>query len=206
MYRIKNDSARKKMTTSNNPSGRPRSSLTTDLLHAAFWRLLETTAYDSITMERIAAEAAVSRATLYRRYKSVGELTLAALLVAGQEQLSMRHSPKLANDLQNYFTSLVGSLGRSRLVGRALRILLAKAQTDEALAASFSNFLTRRREPVRLRLASAYAHMPPGQMELTLDQLFGPILYRLLIRNLNVDAAAIRSCIASALSNLPVPD
>ncbi len=156
-------------------------------------------------MERIAADAGVGRAALYRRYKTVGVLTLAALLVAGGEQVPMRQSSDLAEDLEAYFTNMVKSLARNGAVGRALRILLARSQTDDVLAASFRDFLTQRREPVRIRLATAHHDLSDCRMEQALDQTFGPILYRLLIRNMEVDGAAIESCIATVLAGLREP-
>ena len=114
----------------------------------------------------------------------------------------MTYSSDLADDLQHYFTSLVRGLDRNGEVGKALRILLAKAQTDEGLAASFRDFLTQRREPVRLRVHAAFGRHSPERIEQALDHLFGPILYRLLIRNVAVDEDAVRVCIASGLSGL----
>jgi AcrR family transcriptional regulator len=191
------------LRTSNNPSGRPQSLAATERLHASFWLLLETQPYESITMERLAAKAAVSRAALYRRYGSLRELALAALLRVGAQQVLMNASSDIRADLHSYLKAVVTSLDRRGKVGRAFRILLATVQTDDAMATPFRDFLTQRRDPVRLRLAAVDAGLSASQLDHLVDQLFGPILYRLLIRNVEVDDAAITAFVVSVVDRLP---
>lgn len=154
-------------------------------------------------MERLAAKAAVSRAALYRRYGSLRELALAALLRVGAQQVLMNASSDIRADLHSYLKAVVTSLDRRGKVGRAFRILLATVQTDDAMATPFRDFLTQRRDPVRLRLAAVDAGLSASQLDHLVDQLFGPILYRLLIRNVEVDDAAITAFVVSVVDRLP---
>lgn len=59
--------------------GRPRDEQATEAIHEAARRLLADHGYTRITMERVAAEAGVSRATVYRRYHDKADLVTAAI-------------------------------------------------------------------------------------------------------------------------------
>jgi AcrR family transcriptional regulator len=61
------------------PPGRPRNEGADREIIAATLRLLPEQGYDRLSMEAVAAEADVTRATVYRRYASKAELVCAAL-------------------------------------------------------------------------------------------------------------------------------
>ena len=58
------------------PPGRPRSEEADREIIAATLRLLPVQGYDRLSVEAVAAEADVTRATIYRRYPSKAELVL----------------------------------------------------------------------------------------------------------------------------------
>jgi len=61
------------------PPGRPRNEEADREIIAATLRLLPLQGYDRLSVEAVAAEADVTRATIYRRYPSKAELVCAAL-------------------------------------------------------------------------------------------------------------------------------
>ncbi|HWH67428.1 MAG TPA: helix-turn-helix domain-containing protein, partial [Gaiellales bacterium] len=61
------------------PPGRPRNEEADREIIAATLRLLPVQGYDRLSVEAVAAEADVTRATIYRRYPSKAELVCAAL-------------------------------------------------------------------------------------------------------------------------------
>jgi AcrR family transcriptional regulator len=61
------------------PPGRPRNEEADREIIAATLRLLPEQGYDRLSMEAIAAEASVTRATVYRRYATKAQLVCAAL-------------------------------------------------------------------------------------------------------------------------------
>src|SRR5438552_17102095 len=61
------------------PPGRPRNEEADREIIAATLRLLPEQGYDRLSMEAVAAEAAVTRATVYRRYATKAQLVCAAL-------------------------------------------------------------------------------------------------------------------------------
>ena len=66
-------------TTPRRPPGRPRNEEADREILAATLRLLPEQGYDRLSMEAVAAEADVTRATVYRRYASKAELICAAV-------------------------------------------------------------------------------------------------------------------------------
>ena len=149
-------------------------------------------------MERIAEKAEVSRPALYRRYNDPGSVVLGALLAFGNNSLPMRYSDSLKDDLQAYYEAVVASLKRESAVGKALRGVLARALINDAFAEDFQNFIGSRREPVRLRIASARPKWTDRQIEAAVDALFGPMLYRILVRGVGVNELLIAALIDRA--------
>jgi AcrR family transcriptional regulator len=187
---------------SNNPAGRPRSGDVTDRIHAAVLSLMKNGSYGDLSIEAIAAKAGVSRPALYRRYATVGQITLGALQAAGSTILPMRQTTNVRRDLCLYFNSLVTSIAAETVTGRALRGVLASALTDPAFGPHFARFIEKRREPVRQRLAQWNESLEAAQMEEALDAMFGPILYRLLIRRVTADGRQISRIVNHVLSGI----
>ncbi len=179
--------------------GRPRSEAVTQQLHAALWKLLEEEEFDALTMERVAETAGVTRPSLYRRYANLGELTLGALLSFGEAKLPMATTQDVSRDLRTYFAAVVRSLQPGTPVGRAMRGVLAHALTHPPFTQPFAAFLEARRRPVLVRLQAAKPQANSGEIDMLLDGLFGPVLYRLLIRQQPVSAARIAAIVKLAV-------
>ena len=69
--------------------------------------------------------------------------------------------------------------------GRSVAAMVAAAQSETELAKAFRNeFIARNRDATRLLLERCIEDgliAPPADMELTLDLVFGPLFYRLLM-------------------------
>jgi len=187
---------------SNNPAGRPRSGDVTDRIHTAVLSLMKNGSYGDLSIEAIAAKARVSRPALYRRYATVGQITLGALQAAGSIFLPMPQTTNVGKDLCHYFNSLVTAIAADTVTGRALRGVLASALTDPGFGPHFARFIENRREPVRQRLARWNEALEAAQLEEALDAMFGPILYRLLIRRVTANDSQISRIVNHALSGI----
>lgn len=190
----------KKNRTTNNPAGRPRSGEVTERIHAAVFALMKTGSYRALSLEAIATRAGVSRPALYRRYANVGQIMLGALQAAGSAILPMPHTNDVRKDLCFYFNSLVASIAEDSVIGRALRGVLAAALTDPTLGSDFAQFIEKRREPVRQRLLEWDDALAAAQLDTALDSMFGPILYRLLIRRARADNNHVNGVVDRALN------
>ena len=190
------------MTASHNPAGRPRSEQINGKLHNALWKLLRKRDYDELTMEAIAEAAGVSRPALYRRYSDLGQLTPDALLKAGSAALPMPNSENLEKDICLYLSAVAASLAPLDPIGKALRGVLARALIKPEFAGDFAAFIRLRREPLRLRLQQAMPSAAEQTLDSALDQLFGPVLYRLLVRQIPVHQEQIEPMVDTVLGTL----
>jgi AcrR family transcriptional regulator len=184
---------------SNNPAGRPPDADVTDALQRAVIGLLAQSSYEKLSIEAIARHAGVSRPALYRRFSSVGEMALSALEAAGKQAARMAETDDLKNDLNIYLTRVARALDSNNPIGRAFRCALREALVNPQFRAEFTAFITRRREPVATRLRLSYPSVTEVQLERMVDGLFGPILYRLMVRGVCVEDEAIRDIVATAL-------
>jgi AcrR family transcriptional regulator len=132
--------------------GRPRSDEVTGRIHGAVFALLEVSAYRDLSMEAVAKCAGVSRPSLYRRYASLGEAALGALLSVRSTTVPMQHTKDERADLHSYFRFVAAAISKRSTIGRALRGVLAAALTEETFKSDFARFIEARRGPVRQRL------------------------------------------------------
>jgi AcrR family transcriptional regulator len=187
---------------SNNPAGRPLSSEVTAAVQRATIEILAESGYRGMSMDAVAKRAGVSRPALYRRFPSTTSLAVAALEQAGREAAAFASSNDISRELEKYLSAVAMALDRRGPVGRAFRGALSEALIDDEFASKFALLIERRREPVAARLREAYPSLKDQDVQQMLDLLFGPLLYRLLIRDLPVSRREMRASIKSALETV----
>jgi AcrR family transcriptional regulator len=164
------------------PPGRPRSEEADREIIAATLRLLPVQGYDRLSMEAVAAEADVTRATVYRRYPSKAELVCAALN-AYPDDASVG---ELA-DVRAYLVTLMAMFrtGIQACDGVAIcsSLYLNREQHPEMLEEFRRAVVEPRMERMRIVLE---ATTPPGHVrdgidvEMVVTMLFGAGIQRVL--------------------------
>jgi AcrR family transcriptional regulator len=171
--------------------GRPRSGGAHQRILQAALRLVSAKGFRAITVDRIAAEAGVGKMTLYRRWPNKSSLVMDALLELIGPQTDFPSAACALESLQKQL-QLQAKFFRSKY-GRFIRSLLAEAQSDEQLARAFrDHWLYPRRAGVLqiLQRAVKEGDLRPGiDLETTIDMLYGPIYYRLLLGTGEIDDA-----------------
>jgi AcrR family transcriptional regulator len=164
------------------PPGRPRSEEADREIIAATLRLLPVQGYDRLSMEAVAAEADVTRATVYRRYPSKAELVCAALN-AYPDDASVG---ELA-DVRAYLVTLMAMFrtGIQACDGVAIcsSLYLNREQHPEMLEEFRRAVVEPRMERMRIVLAAAAAagHVRNGiDVEMVVTMLFGAGIQRVL--------------------------
>lgn len=131
--------------------------------------------YVRMSMEAVAAEAGVTKPTIYRRYTSKIQLALAAI-VAFCDQDPPRSSGATRTDLVAQLRHLRRALGRPYGMALLGTVLAEEHETPELLA-SFREYLVHpRRTAVRAILERARAHgeLPAGaDLTLAINMLIG---------------------------------
>jgi AcrR family transcriptional regulator len=131
--------------------GRPRSSEADEAILAAALRLLGARGYTNMSIDQVAAEAGVSRATVYRRYRDTGDLVTRAV--------ASRYGAEGVPDTGSTYADLLELVrqGRAKLEGEAglslVGVLFVEGPHDPALlAVSRERVILPRRERYRLVL------------------------------------------------------
>jgi AcrR family transcriptional regulator len=162
--------------------GRPRSLAREQAILTSAGRLLLAEGMAAFTIERVAADAGVSRVTIYKWWPSKGALALDGFLHVVQDEIAYPDTGDLRADLIAQVTSLV-RLFRDTAAARVLTGLLAEAQRDPAVAREF------RGRWLQPRRSLAAAIVQRGQQQgiirhdvdvaAVIDQIYGPVYYRL---------------------------
>jgi AcrR family transcriptional regulator len=164
--------------------GRPRSEKARQAILAAASELLLAHGLSAVSMDAVAEQAGVSKATIYRWWPTKETLALDALYT---EWSSGRPYPRdtgsLRGDLQSLLRPWV-RLASSRPYGRVIAALITKSQTDPVFAAEYrQRFVEPRRDQARAIFGRAIerAEIPAdAKVEVALDLLYGALYHRLL--------------------------
>jgi AcrR family transcriptional regulator len=162
--------------------GRPRDPRTRAAILAAARALLERGGLTAVTIEAIAAKAGVSRPTIYRYWPNAPAVAMAAFLEAASAPAAKTSRSPLAA-LRAQLHAVADAFAAP--AGRSVAAMVAAAQSETELAKAFRNeFITSNRDAARLLLERCIAErlvVPPAEIDLALDLIFGALFYRLLM-------------------------
>jgi AcrR family transcriptional regulator len=169
----------------NRPPGRPRSETARAAILRSALSLLGKNGFADLTIEEVAANANVGKATVYRWWPNKAALIADAFASSASRKLHFPDTGSLITDMSRQMRQLI-KVFRSRR-GRIVSAILAGGQRDEELMSAFRDrFLWPRRQ-------EAYSTLRRGirrgelkrnvNMDLLLDSLYGPIYMRFLIRH-----------------------
>src|SRR3954451_5118907 len=112
--------------------GRPRDPSRDGVIRAAILRLLADVGYGALTMDAVAAEAGVGKATIYRRWRTKQDLVVDTIAELNREEASSPDSGSLEEDLRLMLHRLVSVINGP--VGAATLSLLSTVPHQPALA------------------------------------------------------------------------
>jgi AcrR family transcriptional regulator len=166
--------------------GRPRSESAHRAILAAANRLLERDGFHGVSVEAIAAEAGVSKATIYRWWPNKAAVVMDAFLAAIGPQLSFPPDVPARDSVRAQMRTLVDLFNQR--TGRTIAALIGQAQADPDLAEAFrARWIANRRAIAREILARGIANgelRPDSDIEVALDSLYGALYFRLLVDHL----------------------
>ena len=140
--------------------------------------------FAGVTIEGIAARAGVAKQTIYRWWTSKTAILFDAMLADADEHFTPPDHGDLGSDLRDHLRQIATFLTATD-AGAVCRALAGQAQHDPEVAARFqSEFATPQRERDREPFLRARRRGELSQAEdidLAVDQLAGPIYYRVLI-------------------------
>ena len=174
--------------------GRPRSEQARRAIFRSTLKLLRRSSFPELTIEAIAADANVGKATVYRWWPNKGALVVDAFASSAEDRLHFPNTGSVYRDMSLQMTQFLAILRSQR--GRIVAALVGGGQADPELLAAFrERFLRPRREEAykTLRRAIARGELSANlNLDLVLDILYGAIYMRFLIRHDELSEAYIR--------------
>jgi AcrR family transcriptional regulator len=146
--------------------------------------LLVERGFAGVTIEGVAERAGVAKQTIYRWWPSKTDILMDAFVDDAAGQLTPPDQGDLDGDLRIHLSRLARFLTESD-AGAVFRALAGQAQHDPELAARFrADYLSQQRNRDRIPFLRAVER---GQLsgdtdiDLAVDELVGPIYYRVLV-------------------------
>jgi len=186
--------------------GRPRSEKARLAILEAAAELLLERGLPAVSMDAVAERAGVSKATIYRWWRTKETLALDALY---NEWAAAAPPARSTGSLRGDLLALLrpwGRLASSRPYGRVISALVTEAQMDPEFAAVYqSRFVEPRREQARaiFRRAIERGEIPENtKVEVALDLLYGPLYHRLLHGYAPLNDRFVRDIVDTALDGI----
>jgi AcrR family transcriptional regulator len=189
--------------------GRPRSERARTAILASAAELLLDQGVARMSMDAVAEQAGVSKATIYRWWPSKESLALDVLrewAVAGLEE---HDTGSLRGDLLASVLPFVREV-RRRPFGRAIAALVAEAQVNPDFARDYLiHFVERRRRPAEAAFQRAIARGDVAadlDVGLALDLVYGPLYHRLLHGHAPLTQRFAREVVDHVVGSVELPD
>jgi AcrR family transcriptional regulator len=186
--------------------GRPRSEKARLAILEAAAELLLERGLPAVSMDAVAERAGVSKATIYRWWRTKETLALDALY---NEWAAAAPPARSTGSLRGDLLALLHRwvrLASSRPYGRVISALVTEAQMDPEFAAVYqSRFVEPRREQARaiFRRAIERGEIPGNtKIEVALDLLYGPLYHRLLHGYAPLNDRFVRDIVDTALDGI----
>ncbi len=184
--------------------GRPRSEKTRQAILTASYDLLLLNGFRSITVEGIAKRAGVSKATIYKWWPNKAAVVLDGFFAATESMLEVPDTGSAKEDLLVQVSNLASFLTSSK--GKVITELIAEGQSDENVAIEYRNRYFNPRRLISQHILER--GIERGELnkdldiKLSIDLIFAPLFYRLLITGETVDSAFVEQLIAYAFAGL----
>jgi AcrR family transcriptional regulator len=157
------------------------------------------------TMEAIAARAGVSKATIYKWWPSRGHVALDSFFTRTKPTMEVEEGATLTETLVAQVGGIAGLL-RDPATASLMRETVTAAQTDPDIRSALdTRWLRPRRAIVEkvLREAAERGEIRPDvDFAAAMDQLFGPLYYRLLFRHEPLDDRLAETLVRQLLAGL----
>ncbi len=186
------------VATTKRSRGRPRSQASEDAILNATLELLAEEGFRGLTVDKVAARASASKATIYRRWPTKENLVIAAFQQTTPLQASGRGSQlRQLVDVVHQFSRFM----RDTPLGGVLPALAAERTHNPSLDEALTPLMHSRRQPIIdvINLAVAAGELPAGiDAENFADQCLGPVIMRIMLLNQPAGKKYIEQLVDSA--------
>lgn len=181
--------------------GRPRSAEAHAAILQASLELIREVGFDALAMDAIAARAGVGKATVYRRWKSK-ELLVVEAIDAIVRAVPDPDTGSTEGDLMALMHATLRMYADPATAALLSGLVAAMVRSEAIAQAVRGGFVGMRREAMRRALRRGIGRgelRADTDLELALDLLSGPLLYRYLISGEAVDEGLARGAVSAVL-------
>jgi AcrR family transcriptional regulator len=186
--------------------GRPRDEDARERILASALDVFEELGFASATTDAIAERAGASKATIYRWWPNKSAVLIEALRERIARESPFPNTGNLRSDIYRQVQNFIDLLNSRR--GRILRAFIAASQTDPEVAEAFRTVWMQPRRAEAQEVLRSYqesgAIRPDVSLESTLDLLYGPIYFRLLMEHAPLSAEFGDQVASLALAGIEV--
>jgi len=184
--------------------GRPRSEKTKDAILTAAYDLLLENGFGAITIEKIAEKAGVSKATIYKWWPNKAAVVMDGFLNATNVKLPIPNTGSTIDDMfiqVNNFAKFLNSRE-----GNIITEIIGEGQFDPKLADTYRAIYFKPRRSISKQILER--GISRGELrkdlniELSIDLIWGPVFYRLLITGEVVDDTFVKNLINYAFEGI----
>lgn len=184
--------------------GRPRNVATQNSILTASYDLLLENGFGAVTVEKIAERAGVSKATIYKWWPNKAAVVMDGFLSAAAARLPVPETGSVFNDILIHATNLARFLTSRE--GKIIKELIGEGQFDSGLAEAYRTryFHPRRLEAMQLmeRGVQRGELKKNLDIELSIDLIYGPIFYRLLVIGEGLDDVYVKKMVEYSFSGI----
>lgn len=184
--------------------GRPRNVETQKSILSASYDLLLENGFGAVTVEKIAERAGVSKTTIYKWWPNKAAVVMDGFLSAASARLPLPDTGSVFNDILIHATNLARFLTSRE--GEIIKELIGEGQFDSGLAEAYR---TRYFDPRRLEARQLMERgIQRGELkenldiELSIDLIYGPIFYRLLVIGEDLDDVYVENLVEYAFTGI----
>ncbi|CAG7648068.1 HTH-type transcriptional regulator AqdR [Paenibacillus solanacearum] len=163
--------------------GRPRNVETEKSILSASYELLLENGFGAVTVEKIAERAGVSKATIYKWWPNKAAVVMDGFLSAASARLPVPETDSVLQDILDHVKNVTRFMTSPE--GQIIKELIGEGQFDSGLAEAYqTRYIQPRRLEARQLLERGVRHGELNEdldIELSIDLLYGPIFYRLLV-------------------------
>lgn len=164
-------------------TGRRRNDAAREAILDAAMRLLTNRGGEPVTVDTLAREAGVGKQTIYRWWKTKGEVFLEAMDRNARFEVPAPDTGSLREDLEQFLAATFSG-ATDPATSAMLRALAAESATNPQAAELLSGYTETRRAILRgiLERGLDRGELGPGaDLDLIVDQVYGLLWYRLLL-------------------------
>ncbi|MBP3964169.1 TetR/AcrR family transcriptional regulator [Paenibacillus lignilyticus] len=184
--------------------GRPRDVKLQQLILSVSYELLLENGYESVTIEKIAETAGVSKATIYKWWPNKAAVVADGFFKAAASQMPVPDTGSVMEDILIHATNLAVFMESKE--GNMIAELIGQGQMNQTLMKVFREYYVKPRRSESAMILTRGINRgelsPNLDVNSSIDLLYGPLFYRLLVSGESFTPDKVRGIILMAFNGL----